>query len=176
MTGMERNADVVHMATYAPLFAHTEGWQWRPDLIWFDNLRSMKTVSYYVQQLYSLNKGTHVLPLTMNNRPVAGADGQNGLFASAVWDKNQQQVIVKIVNTSEKEQPVKLNFSGLKKSEKLTDGKLITLKSDDLDAKNTLENPFLIVPEEKDVSVEGNVLESHIEPYSFYIYEFVLSR
>ena len=73
-----------------------------------------------------------------------------------------------------KEQPVKQ--SGLKKSEKLTDGKLITLKSDDLDAENTLENPFLIVPEEKDVSVEGNVLESHIEPYSFYIYKFVLSR
>jgi len=154
MTGMERNADVVHMATYAPLFAHAEGWQWRPDMIWFDNLRSMKTVSYYVQQLYSLNKGTHVLPLTMNNRPVAGAEGQNGLFASAVWDKGHQQVIVKIVNTTDKAQPVKLNFSGLKKSEKLTGGKLITLKSDKLDAENTLENPSLIVPEENGVAVE----------------------
>ena len=40
MTGLERNADIVHMATYAPLFAHVEGWQWRPDMIWFD------TVSY----------------------------------------------------------------------------------------------------------------------------------
>jgi alpha-L-arabinofuranosidase len=176
MTGMERNADVVHMATYAPLFAHAEGWQWRPDMIWFDNLRSVKTVSYYVQQLYSLNKGTHVLPLTMNNRPVAGADGQNGLFASAVWDKDQQQIIVKIVNTSDKAQPVKLNFNGLKKSEKLTDGKLITLKSDKLDAENTLENPFLIVPKEKEVAIDGNVLELHIEPYSFYLYKFTLSR
>lgn len=176
MTGMERNADVVHMATYAPLFAHAEGWQWRPDMIWFDNLRSMKTVSYYVQQLYSLNKGTHVLPLTMNNRPVAGAEGQNGLFASAVWDKGHQQVIVKIVNTSDKAQPVKLNFSGLKKSEKLTGGKLITLKSDKLDAENTLENPSLIVPEENDVVVEGNILESQIDPYSFYLYKFTLSR
>ncbi len=176
MTGMERNADVVHMATYAPLFAHAEGWQWRPDMIWFDNLRSVKTVSYYVQQLYSLNKGTHVLPLTMNNRPVAGADGQNGLFASAVWDKDQQQIIVKIVNTSDKAQPVKLNFNGLKKSEKLTDGKIITLKSDKLDAENTLENPFLIVPKEKEVAIDGNVLELHIEPYSFYLYKFTLSR
>lgn len=77
MTGMERNADVVHMATYAPLFAHAEGWQWRPDMIWFDNLRSVKTVSYYVQQLYSLNKGTHVLPLTMDNRPVAGEENSS---------------------------------------------------------------------------------------------------
>ena len=176
MTGMERNADVVHMATYAPLFAHAEGWQWRPDMIWFDNLCSVKTVSYYVQQLYSLNKGTHVLPLTMDNRPVAGVEGQNGLFASAVWDKDQQQIIVKIVNTSDKAQPVKLNFSGLKKSEKLTGGKLITLKSDKLDAENTLENPFLIVPEEKEVFAEGNILESQIEPYSFYLYKFTLSR
>jgi len=176
MTGMERNADVVHMATYAPLFAHAEGWQWRPDMIWFDNLRSVKTVSYYVQQLYSLNKGTHVLPLTMDNRPVAGAEGQNGLFASAVWDKGHQQVIVKIVNTSDKALLVKLNFSGLKRSEKLIDGKLITLKSDKLDAENTLENPFLIVPEEKEVFAEGNILGSQIEPYSFYLYKFTLSR
>lgn len=66
MTGLERNADVVHMATYAPLFAHVEGWQWRPDMIWFDNLNSVRTVSYYVQQLFATHKGTNVLSLTMN--------------------------------------------------------------------------------------------------------------
>lgn len=65
MTGLERNADVVHMATYAPLFAHVDAWQWRPDMIWFDNLRSMPTASYYVQQMFATNKGTNVLPLTM---------------------------------------------------------------------------------------------------------------
>ena len=84
MTGLERNADVVHMATYAPLFAHVEGWQWRPDMIWFDNLNSVRTVSYYVQQLFATHKGTNVLSLTMNKKPVTGAEGQNGLFASAV--------------------------------------------------------------------------------------------
>ena len=63
MTGLERNADVVRMATYAPLFAHIDGWQWRPDMIWFDNLRSVCTSSYYVQQLFSTNRGTHVLPI-----------------------------------------------------------------------------------------------------------------
>ena len=83
MTGLERNADIVHMATYAPLFAHVEGWQWRPDMIWFDNLNSVRTTSYYVQQLYAQNKGTNVLPLTMNKKNVTGAEGQNGLFASA---------------------------------------------------------------------------------------------
>ena len=80
MTGLERNADIVHMATYAPLFAHVEGWQWRPDMIWFDNLNSVRTVSYYVQQLYAQNKGTNVLPLTMNKKSVTGAEGQNGFL------------------------------------------------------------------------------------------------
>ena len=45
MTGLERNADIVRMATYAPLFAHVEGWQWRPDLIWFDNLNVVRSCS-----------------------------------------------------------------------------------------------------------------------------------
>lgn len=85
MTGMERNADVIHMATYAPpLFARTEGWQWRPNMIWFDNLHAVRTSSYYVQQLFSRNKGNQVLPLTMNQKPVAGNDDQDSLFASAV--------------------------------------------------------------------------------------------
>lgn len=74
-TGLERNADIVHMATYAPLFAHVEGWQWRPDMIWFDNLNSVCTVSYYVQQLFATHKGTNVLSLTMNKKPVNGCRG-----------------------------------------------------------------------------------------------------
>ena len=66
MTSLERNADIVHMATYAPLFAHVEGWQWRPDLIWYDNLRSMRTASWHVQQLYGQYKGRNALTLTMD--------------------------------------------------------------------------------------------------------------
>ena len=57
MTGLERNADVVYMTSYAPLFAHTDAWQWAPDLIWYDNLQSYGTPSYYVQQLFSVNNG-----------------------------------------------------------------------------------------------------------------------
>jgi alpha-L-arabinofuranosidase len=64
MTGFERNADIVHMTTPAPLFAHVDGWQWRPDQIWYDQTQMFKTVSYYVQQMYATNKGTHVLQLT----------------------------------------------------------------------------------------------------------------
>ena len=57
MTGLERNADVVRMASYAPLFAHVDGWQWTPDLIWVNNLQVYGTPNYYVQKLYSTNKG-----------------------------------------------------------------------------------------------------------------------
>jgi alpha-N-arabinofuranosidase len=64
MTGLERNADVVRMASYAPLFAHVDGWQWTPDLIWVDNLRVLRTPNYYVQQLFSRNRGDVVLPVT----------------------------------------------------------------------------------------------------------------
>ena len=49
--------------------------QWRPDMIWFDNLNFVRTTSYYVQQLYAQNKGTNVLPLTMNKKNVTGAEG-----------------------------------------------------------------------------------------------------
>ena len=75
MTGFERNADVVHMCTYAPLFAHVQGWQWRPDLIWFDNMNSVRSVNYYVQQLYGHNAGTNVLNTSENKLPLTGQDG-----------------------------------------------------------------------------------------------------
>jgi alpha-N-arabinofuranosidase len=72
MTGLERNADVVNMASYAPLFAHVDGWQWTPDLIWVNNLEANPTPNYYVQKLYGNNKGSKVVAITMNNENIAG--------------------------------------------------------------------------------------------------------
>ena len=171
MTNIERNADIVHMATYAPLFAHVEGWQWRPDMIWFDNLKSVRTCSYYVQQLYSHNKGTNVVPLTMDKKPVGGQEGQDGLFASAVWDNDTKEYIVKVINTSDKAQPVTLDFKGLKKS-KLTNGKCITFHSDNLDADNTVDNPNVVLPKESKVSIEGTVFNTEVGAKTFAIYKF----
>ena len=172
MTGLERNADIVHMATYAPLFAHGDGWQWRPDMIWFDNLNSVRTCSYYVQQLYSHNKGTNVVPLTMDKVAVSGQEGQNGLFASAVWDGPTQSYIVKVVNTSDKAQPVSLNFAGLKKNNKLTNGTCITFNSPNTDLENTIEQPNAVVPQESPVAIDGNMLTADIAPHTFAIYKF----
>ena len=171
MTGLERNADIVHMATYAPLFAHVEGWQWRPDLIWFDNLNSMRTVSYYVQQLYSLYKGSNSLTLTMDKKNVTGADGQNGLFASAVADGNK--VYVKVVNTSGEAQSVNLNFTGLKKNEVLKGVKSIKLTTDKLEEDN-IEDPTNILPVEEGFRARGQSIGVTVEPLCFRIY--VLER
>ncbi len=71
MTGLERNAAVVRMASYAPLFAHIDGWQWTPNLIWTDNLRVEATPNYYVQQLFSLNRGDVVLPVELRGVEVS---------------------------------------------------------------------------------------------------------
>ena len=170
MTGLERNADVVHMATYAPLFAHVEGWQWRPDMIWFDNLNSVRTVSYYVQQLFATHKGTNVLSLTMNKKPVTGAEGQNGLFASAVCDKNKNEIIVKVVNTSGKKQSLSLIFNGLKKKEVLSGARCIKLSSTGMDKDNTIENPLAIIPQETSLDVNGHTLNVDLEPATFAVY------
>ena len=170
MTGLERNADVVHMATYAPLFAHVEGWQWRPDMIWFDNLNSVCTVSYYVQQLFATHKGTNVLSLTMNKKPVTGAEGQNGLFASAVCDKNKNEIIVKVVNTSGKKQSLSLIFNGLKKKEVLSGARCIKLSSTGMDKDNTIENPLAIIPQETSLDVNGHTLNVDLEPVTFAVY------
>ena len=177
MTGIERNADIVHMATYAPLFAHVEGWQWRPDAIWFDNLRSFKSVSYYVQQLFATNKGTHVLPLTMNQKPVAGQAGQDGLFASSVFDKTTGEVIVKVVNTSKQPQNITLNLLGLQGTPSAT---TITLCHDGMDDENCLDNPEKITPKTGYIQCEANkkstILNDEISPMSFRIYKMKHQR
>ncbi len=168
MTGLERNADIVHMATYAPLFAHVEGWQWRPDLIWYDNLHSFRTVSWYVQQLYSLYKGDNVVGLTMNGKPVAGQDGQNGLFASAVREGNR--IFIKVANTSGQEQQLTFQFNGLKKKAVVEALKRIDLSSDKLYEDNSIDAPVNIVPVENRFDGEGQSIQTAINPLSFSVF------
>lgn len=175
MTGLERNADVVHMASYAPLLAHVEGWQWRPDLVWFDNLDVVRTCSYHVQQLYACNKGTEVLPLTMDGKPVAGKDGQNGLYASVVKDSNKKEFVVKVVNISSDPQEINIRFDRLPRRQKLaSDVSCTSLHSNDAVGENSLETPDLIVP--VTVQVEDGIVENHfrtdIGPKTFAVYKF----
>ena len=180
MTGLERNADVVNMATYAPLFAHVEGWQWRPDLIWYDNLNSFRTASWHVQELYGEFKGKNVLSATMDGANVTGAEGQHGLFASAVADGNK--VYVKVVNTGDSSKSISLSFKGLKKGQSIAATDLVTFCSDKLYEDNIM-NPDNVVPvrgsiagSEIAVTGKGKTLASTfsttIDPYCFAIYCF----
>ena len=171
MTTIERNADIVKMATYAPLFAHVEGWQWRPDLIWFDNLRSFRSCSWYVQKMYSMYKGTNVLKLTSpDGVNITGAEGQNGLFASAVYDSENGQVYVKVINVSDDAQPVSISFDGLKKKAVLKGVKAVSYHSDDPDADNTLDEPTRIVPLTEPLEFEGRVLNTVVDARTFMVY------
>ena len=173
MTDFERNADVVYMTAYAPLFAHIEGWQWRPDLIWYDNLRMFKSVSYYVQQLYASNKGTNVLQLTMDKKPVAGQAGQDGLFASSVYDQNTGEVIVKVANTSRQPQSVQLNLLGINGQPV---AETLTLSHNgSYDDENTLDQPERITPKAGTVSTtadrKGAMLNDELPAMSFRVYK-----
>jgi alpha-N-arabinofuranosidase len=162
MTGLERNADIVNMCSYAPLFAHVDAWQWTPDLIWFDNLRSFGTTNYYVQKLFSNNKGTEVLPILMENKPLTG---QNGLYASAAFDKNSNEIILKLVNSTEKTQTTKVVIESTKKLGPI--GKIFVMKSEDLSKVNSLEQPKLISPSEGEFALKGKTLSQVLAPYSF---------
>jgi alpha-L-arabinofuranosidase len=164
MTGMERNADVVYMASYAPLFAHVDGWQWTPDMIWVDNLESFATPNYYVQQLFSLNKGTNVVSLLQNNKPVAG---QDSVYASAVIDKNTNELIVKLVNVSRKTQMKEIQVEGIKKLDQ--NARLIILKSEGLADVNSLDQPEKIKPTEQKLKLKGKKISLPLAPYSFTI-------
>lgn len=164
MTGLERNADVVVMASYAPLFAHTDGWQWTTDLIWVDNLRSYGTPNYYVQKLFSNYKGTHVVPLLLNKEVVAG---QDSCYGSATIDKNTHEIILKIVNTSGKLQQREVQIEGVKQLE--GNAAMTVLQSNNPDQVNSIENPGAVKPTDQQLQVNGKKLSLPLAPYSFNI-------
>jgi len=159
MTGLERNADVVTMSSYAPLFAHVDAWQWTPDLIWFDNLRSYGTPNYYVQKLFATNKGTHVVPVMENGVVLAGKDS---LYASAVMDKNKKEMIIKIVNSSSSPTSFVLDIKGMKAANK--EATMQVLSSSDKLAVNSLDNPQSLAPVEKKIVINKSI---SLQPLSF---------
>lgn len=171
MTSFERNADIVQMTSPAPLFAHVDGWQWRPDQIWYDNTDMFKTVSYYVQQLYATNAGTNVLSLTMDKKPVANQTGQHGLFASAAFDSKTNEVIIKIANTSKELQPVSFNLTGMKGTRT---AQTLTLSHSGMDDENSICKPELITPQKGTIQVDegkgSSLLLDNLPPMSFRIY------
>jgi len=161
ITGLERNADVVTMSSYAPLFAHVDAWQWTPNLIWFDNLRSYGTPNYYVQKLFSVNRGARVLPVQLNGSP---KNGQQNLFASASLDDKAGEVVLKLVNVEASAREVRINLAGAAKAGQA--GKAFVLSNTDLKAENGLDEPQKIAPVERQIEVPSGEFSFTLAPNS----------
>ena len=166
MTGLERNADIVRLATYAPLFAHVDAWQWKPDLIWFDNLNVVRTPNYYVQQMYARNSGTKVLPLKMNGGNITG---QDGLYASSSLDETTSEIIVKVANTSPEVKEIKININGLKNPVLNNRVEITVLHSTVPEAVNTLEKPDNVTPVHTFVDAGANGFTIKAQSNAFYV-------
>jgi alpha-N-arabinofuranosidase len=166
MTGIERNADLVTMTSYAPLMAHTEGWQWKTDLIWFDNLTSYGTPSYYVQKMFGQNSGTHLLNELLDGDK---AIGQQNLYASAVFDENSNEIIVKVVNTNEFDAELKIDIKGQTVSPLVL---METLAYNDLNAVNSIDFPEKISTQKKEISWNRKTKRISLTAQSFSILKF----
>jgi alpha-N-arabinofuranosidase len=162
ITGLERNSDVVQMSSYAPLFGHVDAWQWTPNLIWFDNLRSYGTPNYYVQKMFSVNKGTRRLPILIDG---SAKNGQNEVYATASLDEGTGEVIVKIVNTGSAAKETRITLAGAQLVAQ--SGKVFVLQSEDLKTENSLDQPTKLAPVERPLQVPGGEFAYSVLPRSF---------
>ena len=171
MTSLERNADVVTMTAYAPLFAHKEAWQWNPDMIWFNNLEAMPTPNYLVQQTFSLNSGDRVLSITENGQPLTG---QQQLYSSVSINDKTNTLLVKLVNTSEQSKQVTLNTKGAK----IKAGETVMVETisgsfelyNELGGKNNFEKQVVKI---NGISALSNI---EIKPYSLNVVKIELRK
>ncbi|HWE86785.1 MAG TPA: alpha-L-arabinofuranosidase C-terminal domain-containing protein [Terracidiphilus sp.] len=163
MTGLQRNGDVVQMASYAPLLAHKDAWQWKPDAIWFDNLRSYGTPDYYVQKVFASNVGTRNIPVS----PTA----QDGLYAVASLDEHSHDLIVTAVNYAAETRPIELRLTGANPSGA---AQVTTLASADLSAENSFEHPTAVSPRSSTLDVNSANLSLQLPAYSVNVYRIPL--
>jgi alpha-L-arabinofuranosidase len=137
MIGLERNGDVVHMASYAPLFAKKDHTQWKPDMIFFDNTRVCMTPNYHVQKMFSVNQGDVYF-----GNIISKNEADTTLAASCVQESKTGDVILKMVNAGKSSAMMKVNLNGFKKIG-LAQKEVLTGEAE---AENTLENPMNVVP------------------------------
>jgi alpha-L-arabinofuranosidase len=158
LTGLERNADVVCMASYAPLFGHVDAWQWTPDLIWVDNLNVCRTPNYYVQKMFANHPGDVIVPLQLA-APVGAK-----LFASATRDHAAGEIILKVVNADKTATNVKLTFAGAKA---ITAPIAVTTLAGGPADENTLGHAEKITPQASQLNQNLPEFECSFPPDSF---------
>jgi alpha-L-arabinofuranosidase len=143
MTSLERNGDIVHMASYAPLLAKVGHTQWNPDLIYFTNEGVFPAVNYYVQALFGRNSGDRWL---LSKIDLATKD----LAVSAVRDSKSGDLILKLVNTSREPKPLQLNLDGMKSRAKSATA---TVLAGDPGAKNDAGKAPTVTPKTTTLAV-----------------------
>jgi len=145
MTSVERNGDIVQLASYAPLLAKEGHTQWDPDLIYFNNTSVSPSVNYYVQQIFSVNQGDtfydHIV--TYQNSGNVLSENDSTMAVSCVKDSKTGDIILKLVNIGKKKTSVNINLT---RFGKINPNAVCTILSAAVDTKNTLSNPHNIYP------------------------------
>jgi alpha-N-arabinofuranosidase len=164
MTGLERNSDIVIMASYAPLFVNVNpgGMQWATDLIGYDALSSYGSPSYWAQVLFGSYLGTEVVASTLTN-------GGPRMFTSVTRDDKLRKLFIKVVNASSETGMVSIALTGVANVDR--QAKLVTLSGKSPNATNTIENPEAIVPVERSIEVDGPKFQQSFAPYSINVLE-----
>jgi alpha-L-arabinofuranosidase len=153
MTGLERNSDIVVMASYAPLLTNVnpEALQWTPDLIGYDALRSYGSPSYYAQVMFASHLGTQ--------RPASSIEGAGSrFFYSVTEDAAKKQLYLKLVNASTTPQPLDIELPGATLA---ATARLTTLSAHSTQATNSIDQPTNIVPVESELRTPSSKL--HLE-------------
>jgi alpha-N-arabinofuranosidase len=159
MTGMERNSDIVIMASYAPLFVNVNpgGMQWETDLIGYNALTSYGSPSYWAQVLFAGNLGSEVVASTLTN---AGPR----VYTSVTRDEKRRKLFIKVVNASSEAAPLSITLDGA--SSVGHEATLTTLSGKSPNATNTIVNPDAVVPVEHRIRIAGPKFEHSFAPYS----------
>lgn len=164
MTGLERNADIVIMASYAPLFVNVNpgGIQWDTDLIGYDALSSYGSPSYYAQVLFGSYLGSEVV-----DTQLTGAGPH--LFTSVTRDEKARKLYIKVVNAASDEAKVGFSLQGVTSVKPMA--KLLTLSGKTPNATNTITNPKAVVPVERSIHVAAPAFTQTFAPYSINVME-----
>lgn len=158
MTAIERNGDVVRMASYAPLLANLNHTSWNPDLIYFNNKTLALTTNYYVQQLFSMNQGdtyySNVVAFTRNAN-----QKDSTLTSSCVKDSKTGDIILKIVNAGSEQVLAQADLSGFSG---LANNAVLSLLTGNPKDKNSINDPEKVMPSTSEIRT--GILKSYNVP------------
>jgi alpha-N-arabinofuranosidase len=165
LTGLERNSDLIIMASYAPLFVNVNpgGMQWATDLIGYDALTSYGSPSYWTQVMFSSHLGTEVVASTLDNAPAR-------VYASVTRDNAKHKLFVKVVNATSTAQPLAIALTGV--ANKVAPlATLTTMSGKTPNATNSITHPDAVKPVTHSVAIAGPKFTQTFAPYSVNVLE-----